>query len=84
MAKGSLGTVREGVKRAQGDLGANEYRGIDGRHRKQQIEMHSTDRSAADLDRCHKARASRRLFQPLQLGALLFPSSPPLCMVQPI
>ena len=54
MAKGSLGTVREGVKRAQKDLSANEYRGIDERHRKQQIEMRTIEKAANDLNEYHK------------------------------
>ena len=64
MAKGSLGTVREGVKRAQVDLSANEYRGIDGRHRKQQIEMRTTEMAASDLDKYHKACCCRQHTNP--------------------
>lgn len=54
MARGSLGTVREGLKRARENLSAKEYRDIDNRHRKQLIELKTTEMAASDLDKYHK------------------------------
>lgn len=54
MARGSLGTVREGMKRAKENLSAKEYRDIDNKHRKQLIELKTTEMAASDLDKYHK------------------------------
>lgn len=64
MARGSLGTVREGMKRAKDNLSAKEYRDIDALHRKQLIEVKTTEMAASDLDKYHKVckATSSRLF----------------------
>lgn len=54
MARGSLGTVREGMKRAKDNLSEKEYRDIDALHRKQLIEVKTTEMAASDLDKYHK------------------------------
>ncbi len=54
MARGALGTVREGMKRAQGELAAKEFRGIVERHRRAQIELRTTEMAAADVGEYHK------------------------------
>lgn len=84
MAKGALGTVREGVRRAQDDLGANEYRDIDERHRKQQIEMRTTEKAASDLDYYHKVQTCPSAKGDQQNSLYLlpcFPAHPQSCPV---
>ena len=54
MMRGSLATIREGVHRAQRDLASPNYRDIDGRYRKQLIELKTTEMANSDLDKYHK------------------------------
>jgi DNA repair protein RAD50 len=56
MARGSLGTVRDGIQRAKDNLSAKEFRDIDTHYRKQLIELKTTEMAASDLDKYHKAR----------------------------
>lgn len=54
MMRGSLQTIRDGVQRAQRDLASPNYRDIDSRYRKQQIELKTTEMANSDLDKYHK------------------------------
>ena len=56
MARGSLGTVSEGVRRAQAALGAKELIDIDSSYHKKHVEAETTRRAANDLEKYHKVR----------------------------
>lgn len=68
MMRGSLATIREGVHRAQRDLASPNYRDIDGRYRKQLIELKTTEMANSDLDKYHKVGQNRDLRKSNQEG----------------
>lgn len=53
--RGSLATVKEGVARAQRDLGAPQFRDIDAKYRTQNIQLTTTKMATSDLEKYHKA-----------------------------
>ena len=59
MARGSLGTVREGIQRAQRELSHANFRKIDERHRMQQIEWKTTEMVTSDLEKYYKVQPAR-------------------------
>lgn len=61
MMRGSLQTIRDGVHRAQRDLASPNYRDIDSRYRKQQIELKTTEMANSDLDKYHKVSVDTQL-----------------------
>lgn len=76
MARGSLGTVREGMKRAKDNLSAKEYRDIDAHYRKQLIELKITEMAASDLDKYHKVRPMHYAIPAILPHGVAIPASP--------
>ena len=54
MARGSLGTVQEGMQRAQRDLGSVNYRDVDNRYSTQLLEVKTNEMGISDLEKYHK------------------------------
>eukprot|EP00884_Botryococcus_braunii_P018369 jgi/Botrbrau1/5215/Bobra.0172s0079.1 len=55
MLRGSLGTIREQVRRAKEDLRNPNYREIDKRYRKALICLKTTEMANSDMEKYHKA-----------------------------
>ena len=69
MLRGSLGTVRESLGRAQASLKEAQYKDIDYRHKQQLIELRMTEMAGNDLDKYHKVRrAWNEMLLPLPEG----------------
>jgi len=54
-ARGQLEVVQESAVLAMSELEAPQYDGIDAKHRRQQLEMRTTEMATNDLDKFHKA-----------------------------
>lgn len=52
---GSVVTYQESLSRSQRDLGQQVYRDIDGKYRRQLIELRTTEMANSDLEKYHKA-----------------------------